>query len=196
MFTIVVSNTGAGTAYSVSVSDPLPASGPLTWTTSTPGATISGGILTDSLGNIGSGGSDTIAVSATTPTGYSGSLPNTATAISTNNSPGSVTASATDTVLNPIATPTLITTASFKAGTGNVVGTAIPEDSAVLSNGTSETGAITFKLTAPNGSVVDTQTITASGNKTYTTTNTSVATQVGTYTWSVSFAGDSSISNT
>ena len=72
----------------------------------------------------------------------------------------------------------------------NVVGIVIPQDSAVLSGGYDETGNIVFTLTVPNGAVVYTQTIKASGNKTYTTSNTAVATQVGTYTWSVTFAGD------
>jgi Ca2+-binding RTX toxin-like protein len=87
------------------------------------------------------------------------------------------------------ASPTLITTASLSAG--NVVGSAIPQDKAVLSGGYHESGAITFTLTAPNNTVVDTETITANGDGTYTTSNANVATQVGTYTWTVSYAGDS-----
>ena len=67
------------------------------------------------------------------------------------------------------ASPTLVTTASFKSGSGNVVGSAIPEDSAVLSGGYQESGPLTFTLTAPNNSVVYTQTITPNGDGTYIT---------------------------
>src|SRR5205814_369670 len=82
----------------------------------------------------------------------------------------------------------LVTTASFAAG--NVVGSAISQDKAVLSGGYKETGTITFKLYAPDNSVVDTETFTASGDGTLTTANANVATQVGTYTWKASYAGD------
>ena len=60
----------------------------------------------------------------------------------------------------------------------------------MLSSGYHESGLLTFTLTAPNGSVVDTQTITPSGDGTYNTSNTAVATQAGIYTWSVNYAGD------
>ena len=86
------------------------------------------------------------------------------------------------------ASPTLLTSAFFSAG--NVVGSAIPQDQAVLSGGYKESGAITFTLYAPDNTVADTQTIIPSGDGTYTTSNASVATQVGTYTWKVSYAGD------
>ncbi len=88
------------------------------------------------------------------------------------------------------ASPTLVTAGSFKSGSGNGVGTAIPEDSAVLSGGYHESGPLTFTLTAPNNSVAYTQTITPNGDGTYVTNNTTVATQAGTYTWTVSYAGD------
>ena len=75
------------------------------------------------------------------------------------------------------ASPSLITTASFLAGSTTVVGSAIPEDSAVLSGGYSETGTITFTLTAPDNTVVDTEMVTPNGDGTYTTSNANVATQ-------------------
>ena len=90
-------------------------------------------------------------------------------------------------LLAPTPTPMIVTTASFSAG--NVVGSAIPQDSATISGGYSETGSLVFKLTAPDNSVVDTETIAISGDGTYPTNNPNVATQVGTYTWSVSYAG-------
>ena len=54
-----------------------------------------------------------------------------------------------------------------------------PADSAVLSGGYSETGTITFTLTAPDNTVVDTEMVTPNGDGTYTTSNANVATQVG-----------------
>ena len=108
-FTITVSNTGAGTAYNVSVSDPLPDAAHLTWMIQVgPRQRMCGGILGDAIGSVASGASVTIHVSAPTAAGYSATLPNTATATSTNNSPGSVTASATDTVLAPHLTITKV----------------------------------------------------------------------------------------
>ena len=86
------------------------------------------------------------------------------------------------------ARPTLVSTASFAAG--NVVGSAIPQDSAVLSSGYQESGSLTFTLTAPDNSIVDTETFTPSGDGIFNTSNANVATQVGTYTWTVSYAGD------
>ena len=86
------------------------------------------------------------------------------------------------------ASPTLFTTAS--EAPGNIVGTAIPQDSAVLAGGFSATGTITFMLHAPNNTVVDTETVSVNGNGTYSTSNSQVATQVGTYTWTAHYSGD------
>lgn len=96
-FTIVVANTGLGKAYAVNLSDPLPDSAHLTWTTDA--GTITSGTLTDAIGNLASGASVTIHVSAAAAAGYSGTLNNTATITSTNNSPGSQSALATDIVI-------------------------------------------------------------------------------------------------
>jgi uncharacterized repeat protein (TIGR01451 family) len=98
-FTIVVSNQGATTAQNVLLSDPLPDATHLTWTTDA--GTITNGVLTDNIGSLSSGGSVTIHVSAVTPAGYSGTLSNTATATSTNNTPQTISASATDIVVTP-----------------------------------------------------------------------------------------------
>ena len=96
-FTIVVRNAaGAGTAYGVVLSDSLP--GGLAWTT-TDGGTITNGTLTDTIGSLAAGSSVTIHVHALTPSGFSGTLNNTATATPTNGSAAS--GSATDTVLAP-----------------------------------------------------------------------------------------------
>ncbi len=87
------------------------------------------------------------------------------------------------------ATPTLLTVASFSAG--NVVGSAIPQDKATLSGGFNISGgSITFKLHAPDTSIVDTETVTVTGSGIYNTANTIIASQLGTYTWSASYTGD------
>ncbi len=96
-------------------------------------------------------------------------------------------------LLAPMPTPTIVTTASLvgvNAPGDNAAGDAIPQDSAVLSGGYSPGGSLTFNLTAPDNTVVDTETIAVTGDGTYPTANTHVATQVGTYTWSVSYSGD------
>src|SRR5205823_14109216 len=65
-------------------------------------------------------------------------------------------------------------------------------DSATLSGGYHETGTITFKLYAPNGTtVVDTETVTVNGNGTYTTPSGYLpSTTTGTYQWVASYGGD------
>jgi uncharacterized repeat protein (TIGR01451 family) len=69
------------------------------------------------------------------------------------------------------------------------------KDSAILSGGYGPTGTITFTLVAPGGATVDTETVTVSGNGTYTTptgytlpTNVAV---VGTYQWNATFTDTS-----
>jgi hypothetical protein len=85
------------------------------------------------------------------------------------------------------ATPKIITSASFVSG--NVVGSAIPQDTAILSNGFNETGVLHFTLTGPGG-FVDSEDVAVNGNGTYHTSHLNVATLVGTYTYTVSYAGD------
>jgi Calpain family cysteine protease len=84
----------------------------------------------------------------------------------------------------------LSATASFQAGSGNVVGSAILADSAILSGGSNESGSITFTLTAPDGSTSTVGTVTVTGAGTYNAP-TVLATQVGTYTWHAGYSGDS-----
>ena len=77
------------------------------------------------------------------------------------------------------------------SGSGSdVVGTAIPEDAAVLSGFSSRTGKITFTLTGSSGHVVETLTDIVKGNGTYVTNGAVVATLVGTYQWSAVYSGD------
>jgi len=97
-FTIVVTNTGLGTAFSVSLSDPLPDSAHLNWVSDA--GVITNGTLTDAMGDLASGQSVTIHVSAVTPAGFSATLNNTATATASNEI-GSVSSSSTDIVLAP-----------------------------------------------------------------------------------------------
>ena len=98
-YTITVSNSGAGNATGVDVTDSLPAG--VAWTTTTPGASIVAGVLTDLVGNLASGASVVIHVSGTTTTATPVTLTNTATTTAGNNLPASLSATATITVLAP-----------------------------------------------------------------------------------------------
>ncbi|WP_408893365.1 S-layer homology domain-containing protein [Paenibacillus taichungensis] len=64
-----------------------------------------------------------------------------------------------------------------------------------LTGGYYPTGTITFSLSAPGGATVDTETVTVNGNGTYTTptgfTLTPSEAVTGTYTWNVTYSGDS-----
>jgi hypothetical protein len=86
------------------------------------------------------------------------------------------------------ASPTLATTpgATIVQGSGAKL-----TDSAALSGGFNPTGTITFTLVAPNGATVGTPaTVTVTGNATYTAPGVVPSTS-GTYTWKVSYSGDS-----
>jgi hypothetical protein len=92
--------------------------------------------------------------------------------------------------------PTLVTTPTPATGTVGVV----LNDSALLSGGSSPTGSIVFRLFAPNNPTCDpagpapvfTQTVTVTGNGTYSTTGGYTTTQAGTYHWTASYSGDAS----
>src|SRR5206468_2657077 len=90
-YTITVSNAGVGTAYNVSLNDPLPAPAGVTWSnvtttgpSGTPAATLSGNTVTDNLGTLAAGASVTFVVTGITAPGFSGALVNTATVTATN----------------------------------------------------------------------------------------------------------------
>jgi hypothetical protein len=87
------------------------------------------------------------------------------------------------------ACPTIVTTASSAVALGTTAPTL--SDSAVVSGGYFETGSLIFTLTGPGGFSY-TQTDTLSGNGTYTASDTlpTTGTVAGTYTWSVTYAGD------
>jgi uncharacterized repeat protein (TIGR01451 family) len=86
------------------------------------------------------------------------------------------------------ATPALTTSASATAG--GVVGTAVLSDSVTVSGGFNPTGTVTFTLTQPDGTTVTVGTVSIKGDGTYALATTVPATQVGTYTWHASYAGD------
>ncbi len=85
--------------------------------------------------------------------------------------------------------PTLLTTASPALTLGSTAPTL--SDSAVLAGGFNPTGNLVFMLSGPGGFSY-TQTDTVSGNNTYTASTTlpTTGTVAGTYTWTVSYAGD------
>jgi hypothetical protein len=83
--------------------------------------------------------------------------------------------------------PTIVTMASETSG--GVVGTAMLNDSAVLTGTFMGTGTITFTLTQPNGTTITGGTDTVHGDGTYVAPSV-LATQAGTYTWHASYSGD------
>ncbi len=105
-----------------------------------------------------------------------------------NNAASDQGGSAEQTVVSA-ANPTITTT----AGPAVTLGTTAPtlSDSAVLAGGYYETGSLVFTLTGPAGFSY-TQSDTLSGNGTYSASDTlpTTGTVAGTYTWSVSYAGD------
>jgi hypothetical protein len=85
--------------------------------------------------------------------------------------------------------PTITSTASPAVAVLSPTGATL-SDSAALANGSNETGNLVFTLTGPNGFTY-TQTDSLSGNGTYAAgTTLSQGAAPGTYTWSVSYAGD------
>jgi uncharacterized repeat protein (TIGR01451 family) len=102
-FTIKVSNTGAGTATGVTLSDPLPSGSGVSWSISpaVAGCSITGSpqTLNCTLGSLATGASVTVHVTSATVAASCGVYPNTATASATNHA--SVQASASTTVNCP-----------------------------------------------------------------------------------------------
>jgi Putative Ig domain len=88
--------------------------------------------------------------------------------------------------------PTLSTTPSA----GGTYDSAVLNDSATLSGGSSPTGSIIFDLYSPSqsnctGTPAYTDSVPVSGNGTYSTNNTSPANAAGTWNWTASYGGDS-----
>ena len=84
--------------------------------------------------------------------------------------------------------PTIVTNATTQGG--NVVGTGTTCDSATLAGSFNGTGTITFKLTAPDSTVTTLPDVTVAGDGTYNSPSCPLMTQVGTYTWSATYSGD------
>jgi hypothetical protein len=137
----------------------------------------------------------------TTP-GYT--LPTTGTVIGTyqwdasysgdaNNSQDSDNNDCAERVVVCPATPAISTTPTPTTVTLSTTAITL-KDSATLSGGYFETGAITFTLYAPGNTLVDTETVTASGNGTYTTptgyTLSPTGAVTGTYQWNAAYSGN------
>jgi uncharacterized repeat protein (TIGR01451 family) len=139
----------------------------------------------------------------TTPTGFT--LPTTGTVTGTyqwdatysgdanNNAAGDVNNVNEQVTVDP-ASPILRSTPNpirVTLGTNPVTLT----DTATLAGGYHPGGTITFTLVAPGGATVDTETVTVSGNGSYTTptgfTLPSSGTATGTYQWDANYSGDS-----
>jgi phosphatidylinositol-3-phosphatase len=92
------------------------------------------------------------------------------------------------------ANPTITSTASPAVAIGPAGPTLT--DTAVLAGGYYETGSLVFTLSGPNGFSYS-QTVPVSGNGTYTASDSlpTVGTAPGTYTWSVTYAGDANNNN-
>jgi hypothetical protein len=138
----------------------------------------------------------------TTPTGFT--LPTTGTVTGTyqwnasysgdsNNSSVSDNNDSSERVTVSAASPSLSTTptpATVALGTTPV----LLKDTANVQNGYNPTGTITFTLVAPGGGTVDTETVTVTGNGTYTTptgfTLPTTGTVTGTYQWNATYTGD------
>ena len=138
-----------------------------------------------------------------TPTGYA--LPTTGTVTGTyqwvasyggdpNNAPTSSIKGDEPVDVDP-ATPGISTTASPDDLTLGSGGSPTLKDSATLADGYNETGSLTFTLYAQDGTtVLDSETVTVSGNGTYTTptgyTLPTTGAVAGTYQWVASYDGD------
>jgi hypothetical protein len=139
--------------------------------------------------------------SYTTPAGYT--LPTTGTVTGTyqwdasyggdsnNNTSSESNVAAEQVVVSP-ATPAIATTPSVTAVTLGTSPVTL-KDTAVLSGGYYETGTITFTLYL-GSSLVDTETVSVSGNGSYTTptgyTLPTTGSVTGTYQWDASYSGD------
>src|SRR5579864_5308292 len=92
-------------------------------------------------------------------------------------------------IITPPGTPCIKT---CPGGTVVVGSSAVLKDTATLSGGNNPTGTITFTLYAPNGTtIVDTETVTVTGDGTYRTPKGFIPTAIGTYQWVASYNGDS-----
>jgi uncharacterized repeat protein (TIGR01451 family) len=137
---------------------------------------------------------ETVSVSGngtyTTPTGYLPTVPGTYQWVASysgdlNNSPVASIPGDEPQRVNQVE-PTIATT----AGPSVVLGSGAKlTDSATLAGGDNPTGTIMFTLTL-NGSTVHTESVSVTGNGTYTTPTGFLPTATGTYEWVASYSGD------
>src|SRR5207248_3165797 len=96
-FVVTVSNTGAGTAHGVTVSDTLPTTAGTSWTidaaNSSSGWSISGGVLSFGPADLASGASSHVHITSPTTSASCTTIPNTASETTTNDGSDSATAS-------------------------------------------------------------------------------------------------------
>jgi hypothetical protein len=104
-----------------------------------------------------------------------------------NNNTANDQGGAEEQTLVSIAVPTLTTTDGGPIALGSGVALS---DSATLAGGYFPTGSITFTLTAPDGTNVDTESVMVNGNTTYSTSKGPVPTVAGVYQWVASYSGD------
>ncbi len=103
---------------------------------------------------------------------------------------GAVDNGANESVDSIKASPSIVTDASRTGG--GVVGTGTTCDSATLSGSYQGTGTITFSLTAPDSTTTQIGSpVAVSGDGSYDSPSCPLLTEVGTYTWSASYSGDS-----
>ncbi len=169
--------------------------GTITFTLHAPTA-LGGGVVDTETATVSGNGT------YSTPTGYT--LPTTGTVTGTyqwdatyngdgNNNTVSDTNATNEQVTVTSASPTLSTTPSPTSITLSNATPLVLTDSATLSGGYHETGTITFTLFL-GSTLVDTETVTVSGNGTYTTptgyTLPTTGTVTGTYQWDATYNGD------
>jgi large repetitive protein len=186
-YTITLTNNGPSAATNVNVSDLLPA-----------GVSFAGGSVGqgsyDSLtgiwtvGALSPGSTATLMITGTVIS--PNSQTNTATVTADQVDPNTANNSASATETPPA--PTLSTTPAPAAAILGLTPVTLT-DTAVLAGGSSPAGSITFTLVGPGG-ITDTETVTVSGDGTYTTptgfTLPNSGTVSGTYQWNASYSGD------
>jgi hypothetical protein len=186
----------------------------ITAPTLTDTATLSGGsnatgTITFTLSNPGGTAVDTETVAVngngvyTTPTGYT--LPGTGTVTGAyqwdvaysgdaNNNPAGDSADPANQVTVTAAAAKFSSNAEPTSSTLDGAGAPTLKDAFTLVGGYHPTGIITFTLYKPGGVLVDTETVTVSGNGTYVTpagyTLPTTGTVTGTYQWDATYSGD------
>jgi uncharacterized repeat protein (TIGR01451 family) len=122
-FQLTVSNTGAGTATGVTLTDVLPSTAGLNWSidagnTTAPNCSIASGTLTCNIGSLTAGASVVVHLTSPTTTASCSTINNTGNVTSTNDGSGQSSASTTvDCPATGLIAPTQTTCEQFAAGT-------------------------------------------------------------------------------